>query len=69
MAKLSPIQIFLTGDTEIFLLLSYARGQSDMEIMEKSMGRAVIFDLYETLITENHPEGMLRRRRRASGSV
>ena len=24
--------------------------------MEKSMGRAVIFDLYETLITENHPE-------------
>ena len=27
-----------------------------MEIMEKSMGRAVIFDLYETLITENHPE-------------
>ena len=27
-----------------------------MEIMEKSMGRAVIFDLYETLITENYPE-------------
>ena len=27
-----------------------------MEIMEKSMGRAVIFDLYETLVTENHPE-------------
>ena len=27
-----------------------------MEIMEKSMGRAVIFDLYETLITGNHPE-------------
>ena len=24
--------------------------------MEKSMDRAVIFDLYETLVTENHPE-------------
>ena len=28
----------------------------DTEIVEKSMDRAVIFDLYETLITENHPE-------------
>ena len=34
----------------------YAEGQPDMEIMEKSMGRAVVFDLYETLITENYPE-------------
>ena len=27
-----------------------------MEVVERSMDRAVIFDLYETLITENHPE-------------
>lgn len=28
----------------------------DVETMDKSANRAVIFDLYETLITENHPE-------------
>ena len=40
-----------------------------MEIMEKSMGRAVIFDLYETLSLKIIQNGMLRHRRRASGSV
>ena len=31
-------------------------GMIERGIIDKSMDRAVIFDLYETLITENHPE-------------